>query len=86
MVVIRLALGGAKKRPFYYFTVANKTDARDGRYLERVGYYNPKANGEEKRLLLDVNRLQYWISKGAQPSPTVQRLVTEYQQILAKAA
>lgn len=86
MVVIRLSIGGAKKRPFYYLTVANKTNARDGRYIERVGYYNPKAAGEEKRFQIDLERLQYWISKGAQPSDTVLRLVNEYQLGLAKAA
>lgn len=75
MVVIRLSRGGAKKRPFYHVVVADKRRARDGRCIERLGYFNPIAAGKEIRLQLDRERIQYWISKGAQPSERVQQLL-----------
>lgn len=78
MVVIRLARGGAKKRPFFNVVVADSRDARDGRFIERVGFYNPKAASAETKLRLDLQRVEHWHSKGAQLSDTVQRLVRQF--------
>jgi small subunit ribosomal protein S16 len=75
MVVIRLSRGGAKKRPFYSIVVADRRKARDGRLIERVGYFNPIASGKEVRLHLESERVQYWISQGAQPSDRVNQLI-----------
>ena len=75
MVVIRLSRGGAKKRPFYNIVVSDKRSARDGRCIERIGYFNPIASGKEVRLNLDQERVSYWVSQGAQPSDRVQQLI-----------
>ncbi|SMB26355.1 30S ribosomal protein S16 [Sterolibacterium denitrificans] len=75
MVVIRLARSGAKKRPFYNMVVADSRDRRDGRFVERIGYYNPVAGANEQGLRVDTQRLAYWQSQGAQLSSTVARLV-----------
>jgi len=80
MVVIRLSRGGAKKRPFYTIVVADKRRARDGRCIERIGYFNPIAAGKEVRLHLEPERAQYWISQGAQPSERVQTLIKVYEK------
>ena len=77
MVSIRLARGGSKKRPFYHVTVADSRRFRDGRFIERVGFFNPIARGQEERLRIDAERLQYWISQGAQCSDRVAKLVKE---------
>ena len=77
MVVIRLSRGGAKKRPFYHLTVADRRNPRDGRYIERVGFFNPGAKGQEERLRVDRERVDYWLGKGAQPSPRVTSLLKE---------
>lgn len=74
MVTIRLARGGAKKKPFYHITVSDRRNARDGRFIERIGFYNPFAKGQEESLRLDTERLSYWQSKGAQLSPRVTTL------------
>ena len=66
MVKIRLTRGGAKKRPFYHIIVTDSRSARDGRNIERVGYYNPVATGAEKRVEMDLGRVQHWIGQGAQ--------------------
>ena len=79
MVTIRLARGGAKKRPFYHLTVANSRNARDGRFVERVGFFNPVANGAEVRLSVNQERVSYWLSQGAQPSERVACLLKENQ-------
>ena len=79
MVTIRLARGGSKKRPFYHLTVANSRNARDGRFVERVGFFNPAASGAEIRLSVNDERVQYWLSKGAQPSERVAALLKESQ-------
>ena len=71
MVTIRLTRGGAKKRPFYHIIVTDSRSARDGRNIERVGYFNPVAAGAEKRVELDAERIQYWIGQGAQMSDKV---------------
>lgn len=81
MVVIRLARGGAKKRPFYNIVVADSASRRDGRFIERVGFYNPVASGAEQPLRVAMDRIAHWTGVGAQMSPTVARLVAQ-----AKAA
>ncbi|MDO8266724.1 MAG: 30S ribosomal protein S16 [Moraxellaceae bacterium] len=75
MVTIRLARGGAKKRPFYSVVVADSRNPRDGRFIERVGFFNPVARGQEERVRIDTARYQYWVSQGAQPSERVAALV-----------
>ncbi len=75
MVTIRLARGGAKKRPFYHLHVTDSRNARNGRYIERVGFYNPIAQGEAERLRIDTDRVQHWVSQGAQLSERVASLV-----------
>ena len=75
MVSIRLARGGSKKRPFYHVVVSDSRSPRDGRYIERIGFYNPRARGQEQELRIDDGRLEYWISKGAQTSERVANLV-----------
>ena len=77
MVTIRLARSGAKKRPFYHITVSDSRNARDGRFIERIGFYNPLARGKEERLRLDLKRMEYWSGQGAQPSPRVTKLASE---------
>lgn len=77
MVVIRLARGGAKKRPFFNVVVADSRERRDGRFIERVGFYNPMAAGGEQPLRLTLDRLSYWTGVGAQMSPTVARLLEQ---------
>ena len=77
MVVIRLARGGATKRPFFNLVVADSRRARDGRFIERIGFYNPKAPEGREMLRIDKERLAYWQGKGAQLSDTVARLVTQ---------
>lgn len=81
MVTIRLARGGAKKRPFYHIVVTDSRSPRDGRYVERVGYYNPVASGKDKPLYLENERVQYWLSKGAQPSDRVNKLIKDYTKV-----
>ena len=80
MVTIRLARGGAKKRPFYHLVVTNSRSARDGRFIERVGFFNPIASGKEERLRIDTDRLNYWIGTGAQLSERVAKLVKDNQK------
>ncbi|MAT51385.1 MAG: 30S ribosomal protein S16 [Porticoccaceae bacterium] len=77
MVTIRLARGGSKKRPFYHLTVANSRNARDSRFIERVGFFNPVARGNEERLRVDLDRVKYWLAQGAQTSERVTQLVKE---------
>jgi len=83
MVVIRLARGGAKKRPFYNMVVADSRTRRDGRFIERIGFYNPIATDKEEGLRIAADRLAYWQQQGAQLSLTVARLV---KQLATKAA
>lgn len=75
MVVIRLARGGAKKRPFYNVVVADSRSRRDGRFIERVGFYNPIATAKEESLRLSVDRIVFWQERGAKLSDTVAGLV-----------
>ena len=78
MVTIRLARGGAKKRPFYGIMVADSRRSPRGRFIERVGFFNPRAVGGEERLRVDTDRVEYWISKGAQPSDRVSALLKQF--------
>jgi small subunit ribosomal protein S16 len=75
MVTIRLSRGGAKKRPFYHIVVTDSRNRRDGRYIERLGFFNPVATGQENELQLDLERADYWIGKGAKPSDRVASLI-----------
>jgi len=77
MVTIRLSRGGAKKKPYYHISVADSRFARDSRFIERVGFFNPVARGQEEKLRLDLERVDYWVSKGAQMSDRVSQLVKE---------
>lgn len=86
MVVIRLSRGGAKQRPFYNVVVADSRSRRDGRYIERVGFYNPIAKGGEEPLRLALDRITHWAGQGAQLSPTVKRLVVQAKAAPAAAA
>ena len=89
MVVIRLARGGAKKRPFFNVVVADSRRARDGRFIERLGFYNPMAPEGQERLRIDRSRLEHWQSQGAILSDTASRLVKQLgkqQQPAAAAA
>jgi small subunit ribosomal protein S16 len=83
MVVIRLARGGAKKRPFFNIVAADKQNRRDGRFIERIGYYNPVAVEGETGLNIALERVKYWSEHGAQVSPTVQRLIRGFNEKLA---
>jgi small subunit ribosomal protein S16 len=77
MVTIRLARGGAKKRPFYHLTVTDSRRSRDGRFIERLGFFNPVARGQEERLRVDLDRITHWQEQGAQLSDRVAELVKE---------
>ena len=77
MVVIRLSRGGAKARPFFNIVVADKRVRRDGRFIERIGFYNPIASGGEEGLRIAQDRLSYWVGVGAQTTPTVDRLIKQ---------
>ena len=79
MVTIRLSRGGAKKRPFYQVVVTDSRNRRDGRYLERLGFFNPVARGSEERLRLDLDRVDHWTGQGAQLSERVASLVKQYR-------
>ena len=77
MVKIRLSRGGAKKKPYYHIVVADSRKSRDGRNIERLGFFNPVARGQEERLRLDLERVDYWTGVGAQVSERVKTLVSE---------
>ena len=79
MVTIRLARGGAKKRPFYHVVVTDSRNRRDGRYIERVGFFNPVAKGQEERLRINRERVDYWLGAGAKTSDRVAKLLKEEQ-------
>jgi small subunit ribosomal protein S16 len=86
MVVIRLSRGGAKARPFFNIVVADKRTRRDGRFIERVGFYNPSATANEESIRVAIDRVTYWKSVGAQASPTVERLFAQHAKKAATAA
>jgi small subunit ribosomal protein S16 len=77
MVTIRLARGGSTKRPFYHLTVTDSRNARNGRFIERVGFFNPVARGQEERLRVDADRIAYWQGQGAQLSDRVAKRVKD---------
>ncbi len=83
MVVIRLARGGVKKRPFFHIVATNKRNARDGRYIERLGYFNPIAVGGETKFHVVQDRLDHWVKTGAQLSERVQKLLKEQPRAAA---
>ncbi len=85
MVTIRMARGGAKKRPFYNIVVTDSRSPRDGRYIERVGFFNPVARGNEERLRLKLDRIEHWRAIGAQLSGRVSCLVKEHKKAQAAA-
>jgi small subunit ribosomal protein S16 len=78
MVVIRLARGGSKKRPFYSVVVTDKRNRRDSNFVERLGYYNPRAVSTEQAFRIAQDRLTYWSGVGAEMSPTVKRLIKQH--------
>ncbi|MCJ8314410.1 MAG: 30S ribosomal protein S16 [Saccharospirillaceae bacterium] len=80
MVVIRLARGGSKKRPFYHINVADSRNARDSRFIERIGLFNPLARGQEEGLRVSLDRVEYWVSKGAQISERVSDLIKQFKK------
>jgi small subunit ribosomal protein S16 len=77
MVSIRLSRGGAKKRPFYHVVVSDQRNSRDGRYIERIGFFNPIATGGEEKLRMDLGRVDHWVSNGAQMTDRVADLVKQ---------
>ena len=79
MVKIRLARGGSKKRPFYSIVVADQRRSATGRFIERLGFFNPVARGNEEKLRLDLERVEHWVDQGAQPSDRVQNLIKQAQ-------
>lgn len=85
MVVIRLSRGGSKGRPFFNIVVTDKRVRRDGRFIERLGFYNPTARGAEEPLRVAHDRVGYWRGVGAQVSPTVERLLRQSQSAIAAA-
>jgi small subunit ribosomal protein S16 len=85
MVVIRLSRSGAKKRPFYHLVATDSRRRRDGNYIERVGYYNPVARGQEVRLHMDMDKVKKWQDTGAQISDRVKSLIKEYNKQAAAA-
>ena len=80
MVSIRLSRGGAKKRPFYHIVVTDQRNRRDGRYIERLGYFNPIAADGKDQIRIDLPRVDYWIGQGAQPSDRVANLIKGYRK------
>jgi len=83
MVTIRLSRGGAKKKPFYHVDVKDSRTSRDGRYIERIGFFNPGARGAEQRLQIALDRVDYWISNGAGTSERVATLLKEARKLAA---
>ena len=84
-VKIRLSRGGTKKRPYYYIVVANSVSPRDGRYIERIGFFNPVATGQEVELQVDRERAAYWLGQGAQASERVAALLKQDSRATAAA-
>lgn len=85
MVTIRLARGGAKNRPFFHIVVTDSRKKRDGRHIERIGFFNPVAAGKDQKLNLDLARVDHWLSRGAQPSERVSELITRSRKATAAA-
>lgn len=85
MVSIRLSRAGAKKRPFYHLVVTDSRNRRDGRYIERVGFFNPVGTDSEVNIRIDLERVDYWIGKGAQPSERVASLLKSQRKAVASS-
>ena len=83
MVTIRLSRSGSKKRPFYHIHVADRRVSRDGRFIERLGFFNPIARGAEEGTRIDLDRVDYWVSQGAQMSDRVKKLTKDYRRAIA---
>lgn len=83
MVVIRMARGGAKNRPFYNVVVADSRMPRDGRFIERIGFYDPKASGQAPPFRIALDRVKYWVDLGAQPSDAVKKLIKRGKTVVA---
>tara|TARA_R110002110_G_scaffold283709_4_gene497861 strand:- start:270 stop:539 length:270 start_codon:yes stop_codon:yes gene_type:complete len=83
MVIIRLSRGGSKKRPFYHVTVADSRVSRDGRFIERLGFYNPVARGAEESTRIDLDRVDHWVKQGAKMSERVEAVVKAYRKASA---
>ena len=81
MVTIRLARGGSKKRPFYHLTVADQRNPRDGRFIERVGFHNPVARGQEEVTRINMQRVDFWMEQGAQPTERVAGLIKAARKV-----
>jgi len=77
MVTIRLARGGAKKRPFYSIVVADSRRSRDGRFIEKIGFFNPIAAGQEEKTRIDLDRIEHWVGVGAQVSDRVAKIIKD---------
>ena len=86
LVIIRLARHGAKKAPFYHITVADRSASRDGRFIERLGFFNPLARGSAEGLRVDLDRVDHWLSVGAQPSERVAKLIKQARKSVVAAA
>ena len=86
MVVIRLARGGSKKRPFYAISVADSRNASTKKFIERIGFYNPNARGQEEKLRIDLERVKHWVGLGAQPSARVASLIKQAEKVTVAAA
>jgi small subunit ribosomal protein S16 len=86
MVVIRLSRGGSKKRPFYNITVADQRRSPTGRFIERIGFFNPNARGNEEKLRLNLERVTHWVGQGAQPTDRVANLIMQVEKAAATAA
>ena len=80
MVTIRLARGGSKKRPFYNIVVTDSRNARDGRFIEKIGFFNPIAQGQAEKLRIDLERINHWVGQGASQSERVTQLVKQAQK------
>ena len=86
MVTIRLARGGSLKHPFYHLVATDSRNPRDGRFIEKIGYFNPMARGQEQRLNVNLERVDYWVGTGAQPSDRVAKLLKEARKAAVEAA
>ncbi len=86
LVTIRLARHGGKKHPFFHVTVAEKSAKRDGRFIERIGFYNPLARGQEEELRIDIERADYWLGIGAQPTERAAKLIGRWRRLQTSAA
>ncbi len=85
MVSIRLSRAGAKKRPFYHLVVTDSRNGRDGRYIERLGFFNPVGKDNQENLRINLERIDYWIGQGAQPSDRVKTLIKTQRKAVADA-